>query len=41
MKRQVWDCSTKILPDDIVMSDHTPTEDEAKIESGTAKCEFY
>ena len=30
-----------MLPDDIVMNDHTPTEDEAEIDFGTAKYEFY
>ena len=41
MKRQVWDGTTKILPTDMVMNDHTPTEDEAEIDFGIAKYEFY
>ena len=40
-KRQVWDGTTKILPTDMVMNDHTPTEVEAEIDFGTAKYEFY
>ena len=41
MKRQVWDDTIKILPTDMVMNDHTTTEDEAEIDFGTAKYEFY
>ena len=40
MKRQVWDGSTKRSRTAVVMNDHTPTEDEADINFGTAKHDF-
>ena len=41
MKRLVWDGSTKRSSTDVVMNDHTPTEDEADIDFGTAKFNCY
>ena len=41
LKRLVWDGSTKRSPTDMVMNDCTPTDDEADIDVGTAKCDFY
>lgn len=41
LKRLVWDGSTKRSPTDMVMNDHTPTDDEAEIDFGTAKYDFY
>jgi len=39
--RVVWDASTKLAYDDLVLNEHTPIDDEAPITFGTTKMEFY
>ena len=39
--RVVWDASTKFAYDDLVLNEHTPTDDEAPITFGITKMQFY
>jgi len=39
--RVVWDASTKFAYDDLVLNEHTPTDDEARITFGITKMQFY
>ena len=40
MKRLIWDSSAKKTPDDLVLSDQTPTNDKAEVTFGTVKDNF-